>query len=265
MLPFEFHLRTRIVFGPDKIDLLGEIAGQLGARRVLMVSDPGIRQAGHTQRALDALERAGVHAALFDAVHQNPTTTDVEAGLEIARSDQPEAIVGLGGGSSLKGINFLYTTGGRMQDYWGTGKAQRPMLPMIAVPTTAGTGSETQSFALISDAQTHVKMACGDKKASFHTALLDPRLTLTQPATVTALTGIDAMGTPSRRTSPGRGIRPRCCSAARHGDCWPAALHVCSTRPATSKHAATCSWGPAWPEWPSNTRCWVRRMPWPTR
>src|SRR5437764_14536495 len=92
-----------------------------------------------------------------------------------------------------KGINFLFTNGGRMQDYWGVGKATRPMLPMIAVPTTAGTGSETQSFALISDAQSHVKMACGDKKASFRIALLDPMLTVTQPRGVTALTGIDAI------------------------------------------------------------------------
>src|SRR5262249_30994646 len=77
--------------------------------------------------------------------------------------------------------------------YWGTGKATREMLPMIAVPTTAGTGSETQSFALISDAETHVKMACGDKKASFRVALLDPTLTVSQPQRVTALTGIDAL------------------------------------------------------------------------
>jgi alcohol dehydrogenase len=92
-----------------------------------------------------------------------------------------------------KGINFIYTNGGKMQDYWGIGKATRPMLPMIAVPTTAGTGSETQSFALISDARTHVKMACGDKKASFRVAILDPKLTLSQPARITALTGIDAL------------------------------------------------------------------------
>jgi alcohol dehydrogenase len=92
-----------------------------------------------------------------------------------------------------KGINFLYTNGGRMQDYWGIGKASQPMLPMIAVPTTAGTGSETQSFALISDPDTHVKMACGDKKVACAVALLDPELTLTQPARVTALTGMDAL------------------------------------------------------------------------
>ena len=92
-----------------------------------------------------------------------------------------------------KGINFLYSCGGRINDYWGVGKALRPMLPMIAVPTTAGTGSETQSFALISDASTKVKMACGDKKATCRIALLDPRLTVTQPPRLTALTGIDAI------------------------------------------------------------------------
>jgi alcohol dehydrogenase len=80
-----------------------------------------------------------------------------------------------------------------MRDYWGIGKATQPMLPMIAVPTTSGTGSESQSFALISDASTKVKMACGDKKASFRIALLDPKLTVTQPREVTALTGIDAI------------------------------------------------------------------------
>ena len=92
-----------------------------------------------------------------------------------------------------KGINFLYSCGGRMQDYWGDGKATGPLLPMIAVPTTAGTGSETQSYALIADAETHVKMACGDKRAAFRVAILDPELTLTQPPRVTALTGIDAI------------------------------------------------------------------------
>jgi alcohol dehydrogenase len=105
-------------------------------------------------------------------------------------------IVAIGGGSSMdcaKGVNFVLTNGGTMHDYHGVGKATKPMLPMIAVPTTSGTGSEMQSFALISDAKTHVKMACGDKKASCRVAILDPELTLTQPAIVTALTGIDAI------------------------------------------------------------------------
>jgi alcohol dehydrogenase len=194
--PFDYYPRTRIVFGPGKVDALGELAGELGARRVLVVSDPGIIAAGHTARGIEALKRAGIETHLYDGVAENPTTDNVEAGLALARRHDPELLVGLGGGSSMdcaKGINFLLTNGGRMQDYWGVGKATRPMLPMIAVPTTAGTGSETQSFALISDAKTHVKMACGDKKASFRVALLDPMLTVTQPRRVTALTGIDAI------------------------------------------------------------------------
>jgi alcohol dehydrogenase len=92
-----------------------------------------------------------------------------------------------------KGINFLLTNGGQMRDYWGMGKAIRPMLPLIAIPTTAGTGSEAQSFAIIADTQTHVKMACGDKKAACRIAILDPELTLSMPSSVTAATGIDAI------------------------------------------------------------------------
>jgi alcohol dehydrogenase len=196
MISFDYQPRTRIVFGPNKVDSLGELAGELGARRALVVSDPGIVKAGHVERGMAALKRAGIETALFDAVHENPTTDHVEAGLIVARRHAPEIIIGLGGGSAMdcaKGINFLYSNGGKMQDYWGVGKAMKEMLPMIAVPTTAGTGSETQSFALISDAATHVKMACGDKKASFRVAILDPALTVSQPERVTALTGIDAI------------------------------------------------------------------------
>lgn len=196
MVPFDFQPRTRIVFGANKIDALGELASELGARRALVVSDPGIIQAGHTQRGIDALNQAGIKTSLFDAVQENPSTADVEAGVKFAKRHDPQLIIGLGGGSSMdcaKGINFVLSNGGRMQDYWGVGKALKEMLPMIAVPTTSGTGSETQSFALISDAETKVKMACGDKKAAFRIALLDPQLTVTQPRKVTALTGIDAI------------------------------------------------------------------------
>ncbi|HUY31773.1 MAG TPA: iron-containing alcohol dehydrogenase [Pirellulales bacterium] len=196
MPPFDYQPRTRIVFGADQVDRLGELAGELGARRALVVSDPGIIAAGHTARGVAALQRAGIETHWFDGVAENPTDQCVEAGVAVAKRHQPELLVGLGGGSSMdcaKGINFVLSCRGRIQDYWGVGKALYPMLPMIAVPTTAGTGSETQSFALITDSQTHVKMACGDKKASFRIAILDPTLTVTQPPRVTALTGIDAV------------------------------------------------------------------------
>jgi alcohol dehydrogenase len=196
MLSFDFQCPTRIVFGPGKLDELGPIAATLGWRRILVVSDPGIVAAGHAPRAIQSLERFDLTVTLFDGVEENPTTKNVAAGVDVARNFRPELIVGVGGGSSMdcaKGINFLYSCGGRMQDYWGEGKATAPLLPMIAVPTTAGTGSETQSYALIADAETGAKMACGDKRAAFRVAILDPELTVTQPPRVTALTGIDAL------------------------------------------------------------------------
>jgi alcohol dehydrogenase len=193
---FDFQPRTRIVFGAGEIDRLGEIAAEIGAARALVVSDAGIIAAGHTERGIESLRAAGLETQLFDGVCENPTTHEVDAGVALARDYRPDLLVGLGGGSSMdcaKGVNFIHSNGGRMQDYWGVGKATQPMLPMIAVPTTAGTGSEAQSFALISDPDTHAKMACGDKKAACRAAILDPQLTLTQPPRVTAVTGIDAI------------------------------------------------------------------------
>lgn len=197
MHSFDFHCPTRIVFGAGKLEELGPIAATLGWKRALVVSDPGIVAAGHAPRGMASLERFGLAVTLFDGVSENPTTQHVDAGLAVAREFQPDLLVGLGGGSSMdcaKGINFLFSCGGSMKDYWGEGKATGPLLPMIAVPTTAGTGSETQSYALIADAEAGTKMACGDKRAAFRVAILDPELTVTQPARVTALTGIDAMG-----------------------------------------------------------------------
>lgn len=196
MQSFDFSQRTRFVFGPGTVDRLGSLARELGATRVLLVSDSGVVKAGHFARGRQRMEEAGVRIEAFLDVHENPSTDDVDKGTLVARGFQPDLIVGLGGGSSMdcaKGINFLYSCGGKMKDYWGVGKATGPMLPMIAVPTTAGTGSEAQSFALISDADTHVKMACGDPRAACRIALLDPELTVTQPPRVTALTGIDAL------------------------------------------------------------------------
>jgi len=196
MQPFDFHLKTRVVFGNGSLDRLGELAAELGARRALVVSDPGIVAAGHVARGIESLAAAKIEVQLFDAARENPTTDDVDAGMVVANEFQPDLLIGLGGGSSLdcaKGINFIYSCGGTMHAYHGVGKATADMLPMIAVPTTAGTGSEMQSFALISDAVTHQKMACGDKRASCKIAILDPELTLTQPPMVAALTGIDAI------------------------------------------------------------------------
>jgi alcohol dehydrogenase len=193
---FDYHPLTRVVFGAGTLDQLGTLARELGGNRVLVVTDPGLEAAGHPQRSLDLLKGAGLDAFLFDGVEENPTTRHVEEGLALARKHGIDLLVAVGGGSSMdcaKGINFLLTNGGRMTDYKGFGRAARPMLPSIGVPTTAGTGSEAQSYALIADDKTHLKMACGDRKAAFKIAILDPEVTVSQPARVTAITGIDAL------------------------------------------------------------------------
>jgi len=186
----------RVIFGAGSLELLGDLAQEAGAHRVLLVTDAGLVRAGHAQRAVNAIELAGVSVHVFDRVSENPTTRDVDACVADAQAQAVDFIVGMGGGSSMdtaKGANFILTNGGHMADYRGHNKARRPMLPMIAIPTTAGTGSECQSYALIADAVTHQKMACGDDKAFPRIALLDPELTLSLPRRVTANTGIDAL------------------------------------------------------------------------
>jgi alcohol dehydrogenase len=196
MALFDYQPRTRVLFGAGRLAAIGEAARALGGRRALIVSDPGIVAAGYPRRAAEFLAVAGLETFLFSDLEHDPTTKHVEAGLAFAREHRIDFLIGLGGGSSMdcaKGINFLLTNGGKMADYWGVGKASKPMLPLIAVPTTAGTGSEAQSFALIADSETHQKMACGDPKAAAAVAILDPELTLTQPPSVTAVTAIDAV------------------------------------------------------------------------
>jgi alcohol dehydrogenase len=193
---FDFHPLTRVVFGAGTLDRLGELTRELGGTRVLLVTDPGLEAAGHPQRALASLRDAGLEVSVFDAVEENPTTQHVDQGVAMARAGRIDFLVAVGGGSSMdcaKGINFLLTNGGEMADYKGFGKATKPMLASIAVPTTSGTGSEAQSYALIADERTHMKMACGDRKAAFRVAILDPEVTVSQPAKVTAITGIDAL------------------------------------------------------------------------
>ncbi len=186
----------RLVFGDGTLAKLPELASELGFTRALIVADRGIVATGQVARVLDMLHRAGIGAHTFHDFDSNPDDRMVEAGRVVAARHQVDSIVAIGGGSSLdcaKGINFVLTNGGTMRDYWGFAKAAKAMLPSIGVPTTAGTGSEAQSYALISDAETHVKMACGDPKAVFRVAILDPELTVSQPREVTALAGYDAI------------------------------------------------------------------------
>jgi alcohol dehydrogenase len=194
--PFELESRTRLVFGPGALSRLGEIARELGFERTLVVSDAGVVATGYTARACQALESAGIVVATFSDFDHDPTSAMADAGAAVARAKNVDSLVGLGGGSSLdcaKSIGFLLANGGRMPDYRGYAKGNQPLPPMIGIPTTAGTGSEAQSYALVSDDVTHEKMACGDKSAAFRVAILDPELVVSLPRAVTAATGYDAI------------------------------------------------------------------------
>lgn len=193
---FDYQPRTRVIFGAGAIERLGSVAAEIGLRRTLLVADRGLVASGHVDEAFAPLVGAGIEVVRFHDFEVNPDSRMVEAGTDFARPLNIDSIIGLGGGSSLdcaKGINFLLTNGGQMGDYLGYGKAKQALLPMIAIPTTAGTGSEAQSYALISDPESHAKMACGDPKAAFRIALLDPALTLSQPHRITATSGFDAI------------------------------------------------------------------------
>ena len=187
---------VRVVHGTGSLALLEGLVGEVGGRRVLIVTDPGIRAAGHVDRAVAQFDHSSIDAFVFDEVDENPTTEHVDAGTRFAAEHEIDFIVGLGGGSAMdcaKGVNFLLTNGGKMEDYWGVNRAREPMLPSIGIPTTAGTGSEAQSFALIAQHDTHLKMACGDEKAGFRAVILDPELTGTVPRAVAIATGLDAI------------------------------------------------------------------------
>jgi alcohol dehydrogenase len=194
---FEYDPSIKVIFGAEALSRLGEQTREFSSTSVLVVSDPGIVRAGIVDRARETLTSAGVHVRTFGEVCENPSSIDIDAGLVVARAGKAiDLIVAIGGGSAMdcaKGINFLLTNGGRIEDYQGFGKADKPMLPSIGIPTTAGTGSEAQSYALISHDKTHAKMACGDRKARFRSVILDPDLIGSAPRGVKASSGYDAV------------------------------------------------------------------------
>ena len=178
-------MSARVVQGFGTFQQLDDVAHELGFRRPLLVSDVPV----YAEQVRSAV-------AWFRDFGPNPDSLACERGRDLAAELGADSIIALGGGSSLdcgKGINFLLTNGGKISDFRGYAKAKKPMLPMIGIPTTAGTGSEAQSYAVISDAETHVKMACGDPKAAFAITILDPELTRTVPQAVRAASGFDAI------------------------------------------------------------------------
>jgi alcohol dehydrogenase len=196
MVPFDFEPRTRVVFGCGTVQRVGQLAKSLQFTRALLVADRGVVTAGHVASVTKALENESIVVLPYHDFGENPDSDMVEAGRRFAAPLGIDSMVALGGGSSLdcaKGINFVLTNAGNIADYRGYAKTTTRLLPMIGIPTTAGTGSEAQSYAVISNASTHMKMACGDPSAAMRVAILDPELTLTAPHHVTAMAGFDAI------------------------------------------------------------------------
>lgn len=185
-----------VLSGPGALDSLGSLARHCGFSRPLVTADSGIAAAGILDRALRSLAEAGIRAAAFTDFGENPSESEVERGREAARRANADSLIGLGGGSSLdvaKGVGFLLAGGGRMEDYRGYDRVGKPLPPMIGAPTTAGSGSEAQSYALISRDRDHRKLACGAPSALFRAVVHDPGLLPSAPLEVRAAAGFDAL------------------------------------------------------------------------
>ncbi len=196
MTNFNFHLPTKIIFGQPFLEtLLWELAG-MSADNVLLVADPGIAQLGLISQLKDSLIQEGLAVSTFTSVTSNPTSDEVEAGVAIAREFGRDTVVALGGGSPIdvaKGIALLLANGGTYADYqWGGKEIIHRSRPLIAIPTTAGTGSEVSKVAVVSNPENLFKKGVLSPLMFPQVAIVDPELTRTLPAQLTAATGMDA-------------------------------------------------------------------------
>jgi choline dehydrogenase len=201
-MPFDvirsYESPTRIVHGIGAVGSLGEEAGRLGMTRPLLVTDPGIAAAGLLDEAVGPLRAEGLDPVVFDEVRANPPIELVDRGAELLRSERADGLIGLGGGSSIdtaKGIGVVAEHGGSILDYeYGRRPIERRIPPLIAVPTTAGTGSEVTLWAVITDPDRQIKFNVGGvPEIAPWVALIDPALTVNLPPEVTAGTGMDAL------------------------------------------------------------------------
>ncbi|MBI4866750.1 MAG: iron-containing alcohol dehydrogenase [Candidatus Wallbacteria bacterium] len=194
---FQFHLPTRIVFGKGlSADFSAELA-ELKVTRAFLVTEKFLHTLGIPERVMTALQAAGVAVAgCFDEVVPNSEVALCERGAELARKAGADCVVAVGGGSSIdtaKAIALLLSEGGRLLDYQGAQTLTRPLKPMVAIPTTAGTGSEVTMVAVINDPESESKISLVDRFLTPALAVLDPELTLTLPKRITAATGMDAL------------------------------------------------------------------------
>ena len=192
---FSVNQPTRILFGVNAVNQVGDMITQLGGHRVFLVADPGLKQAGIIQQVADLLNKAKIPCTVYDKVTPEPGLKLADQAVLLAKKNKADCVVGLGGGSALdiaKAASILLTNGGKAEDYLGLGKIKRQGVPKIMIPTTAGTGAEVTFTAVFINEKTNSKGGMNGDPLYPDAAILDPALTLSLPPHVTAATGIDA-------------------------------------------------------------------------
>jgi len=192
-----FYLGTRIVHGANSATETGTEFKALGATKALVVTDKGIRNAGLVDGVLRSLEEAGIASVVFDEVEEDPGGATVAKGAELASREGCDGIVVIGGGSPIcagRGIGVVVTNGGKIRDYTGLNKAKKVPLPLIAIPTTAGSGSEVSQFIVLKDEELHTKMVAGSPLYFPKVAILDPLLLKGLSFKQFVASGVDALG-----------------------------------------------------------------------
>lgn len=182
--------------GAGALNELSEVVTRIGASRALVVTDTFLSGSGVAERVVNLLTAAGIPSAVFDGTVPDPTTASLSAGLDAVRGHRADVLVALGGGSpidSAKALAVLSVHGGAMRELRAPVSYSGPALPIIAIPTTAGTGSEATQFTVITDSESGEKMLCGGASYLPRAAIVDYELTLSMPARLTADTGIDAL------------------------------------------------------------------------
>jgi alcohol dehydrogenase class IV len=193
---FSFASPTRIVFGPGCVTNTGREVVDAGGTKVLLVTDEGVRKAGLVDGVVDSLQKAGVGVVVYDRVETNPALAVVEAGFALYRQEGCDALVAVGGGSSIdtaKAIGVLANNPPPLAQYEGADKVPNPIPPLVAVPTAAGTGAEVTFSAVITDPERHYKISVRSPKQAPRVALLDPNLLTTLPPRLAAMTGMDTL------------------------------------------------------------------------
>ncbi|MDD3794631.1 MAG: iron-containing alcohol dehydrogenase [Lachnospiraceae bacterium] len=195
-MSFNFYVKSNITFGCGAIETLPDIIRGYGLKHIMVVYDGGVKAAGLADRVLEQVRKAKTEFTVFDGVIPNPTNEIVEMAYETAKDSRVDGFVAVGGGSSIdtaKAINVLMTNPGKISDYAGIGRVKNAGLPLIAVPTTAGTSSEITNVSALIDTEKVVKYVVIDNKITASDVIADPEFTKTAPAGVTAATGMDAI------------------------------------------------------------------------